>query len=65
MLLRKLVNLKHKLEHERETMHTMTLKKGFSNPEVVKVSQEIDQLVFSLQQMVASVGTLSKRGEAN
>ncbi|MEW9673713.1 Spo0E family sporulation regulatory protein-aspartic acid phosphatase [Ammoniphilus sp. 3BR4] len=52
----KLVNLKHKLENEREIMHELALKKGLSDPEVVKVSQEIDQLVLNLQKMVASLG---------
>jgi hypothetical protein len=44
-----MVNLKELIEAKRQIMIDLGMKKGFSHPETIKASQELDKLILKAQ----------------
>ncbi|KAB2495578.1 aspartyl-phosphate phosphatase Spo0E family protein [Priestia endophytica] len=51
MLFRELLTLRKSINDYRQNMYEITEKKGFSDPEVVKVSQLLDEKIAMLMRL--------------
>ncbi|WP_367757066.1 aspartyl-phosphate phosphatase Spo0E family protein [Ammoniphilus sp. 3BR4] len=60
MILSGLYSLLNQLESKREVMHTLASIKGITDPEVLKVSQQLDELIVTYQTLV--IGCVKKGG---
>lgn len=52
MLLNEVVSLSSKIEKEREIMYELAFNKGFTHPEVLRISQDIDELINRYQKII-------------
>lgn len=52
MILFGLYSLLNQLESKREVMHILASIKGITDPEVLKVSQQLDELIVTYQSLV-------------
>lgn len=55
MVLFQLVNLSNQIENGREIMHSLAGQKGLKDPNVLKVSQQLDENIVSYQRLLTLI----------
>ncbi|MBT2667270.1 aspartyl-phosphate phosphatase Spo0E family protein [Bacillus sp. ISL-4] len=60
MILRNVLALRESIEEYRQNMSELAKKKGISDPNVIKISQQLDGKITILQKIVNDTQTLSK-----
>jgi Spo0E like sporulation regulatory protein len=59
MILKNALELSKSIDHYRQDLYELARDKGFSDPGVVKISQELDEKIFKLQEIVYSLNDSS------
>jgi len=57
MILRKALDLSNSIDHHRLDLYELTKKKGSSNPDVIKMSQQLDKKIVMLQRIAYAISS--------
>ena len=57
MILRKALDLSKSIDNHRLDLYELVKKKGFSNPDVIKMSQQLDKKIVMLQRIVYAISS--------
>lgn len=56
----KLLNISRKIERERKRLVELGMSKGFQNPQVIKKSQEVDELLVEYYKLEKKLNSKTK-----
>ncbi|MFB9761287.1 aspartyl-phosphate phosphatase Spo0E family protein [Ectobacillus funiculus] len=57
MILKKALDLSKSIDNHRLDLYELVKKKGFSNPDVIKMSQQLDKKIVMLQRIVHAISS--------
>jgi len=60
MMLKNALDLRKDIREHRNDLYVLAKSKGLSNPEVFKISQQIDEEIFLLQKIIREISTFKK-----
>lgn len=60
MLLKNALNLRKDISKHRHDMYVLVERKGLSHPEVIKISQQLDEEIFLLQKIICEINSIQK-----
>lgn len=55
MLLRDALDLSKSIDHYRIDMYELAKKKGFTDPDVIKISDQLDRKIIMLQKIINTI----------
>lgn len=55
MIVRNALALKHSIDESRQDMYELARKKGISDPQVIKISQQLDKQIIKFQKITHDI----------
>ncbi|MFJ7308859.1 Spo0E family sporulation regulatory protein-aspartic acid phosphatase [Peribacillus frigoritolerans] len=59
MFFKKILDLRKRIEGNRQKMYVLAMNKGVADPETIKISQELDRQILSFQKILAEIKSQS------
>lgn len=60
MLLKNALDLRKDISEHRQDLSNLAKSKGLSHPEVIKISQQLDEEIILLQKMIREISSVQK-----